>query len=120
MTECAPCSPVRPAGGPERAHKRCGARALPPPAPERGEPLTARSARIGRNSGPVPGDKSARLVFGRLRPPRGGAPETEPPVSVRAAGAVDPVPRGPSVDWPALLPDVARRLLGEPHPRPRR
>ena len=24
------------------------------------------------------------------------------------------MPRGPSVDWPALLPDVARRLLGEP------
>ena len=74
----------------------------------------------------MPGDKSARLVHplrlpalvGRLRPPGGGAPETEPPVSVRAgaiAGAVDPVPRGPSVDWPALLPDVARRLLGEPH-----
>ena len=38
-------------------------------------------------------------------------------MSVRAAtiaGAVDPVPRGPSVDWPALLPDVARRLLGDP------
>ena len=74
----------------------------------------------------MPGDESARLVHplrlpalvGRLRPPGGGAPETEPPVSVRAgaiAGAVDPVPRGPSVDWPALLPDVARRLLGEPH-----
>ena len=62
----------------------------------------------------MPGDESARLVHplrlpalvGRLRPPGGGAPETEPPVSVRA-----PVS---GADFAALLPDVARRLLGDP------
>ena len=56
----------------------------------------------------MPGDESARLVHplrlpalvGRLRPPGGGAPETEPAVS--------------GADFAALLPDVARRLLGDP------
>ena len=74
----------------------------------------------------MPRGAAARLVVhplrlsalvGRLRPPGGGATEAAAAVSVRAAtiaGAGDPVPRGPSVDWPALLPDVARRLLGDP------
>ena len=82
---------------------------------------------LAAGAGAVPGDESARLVHPRrlpalarrLRPP-GGERQAEAEaeaVSIRAGAAADRAPVS-GADFAALLPDVARRLLGDP-PRAR-
>ena len=81
---------------------------FPPPVPERCEPLTAQKRtnpalfRPGARSPIGPAGASAPIagMVGRLRSPRGGATEASAPVS--------------GADFAALLPDVARLLLGDP------
>ena len=55
-------------------------------------------------------------LVGRLRPPGGGATEAAAPVSIRAGAIAAAADRAPvsGADFAALLPDVARRLLGDP------
>ena len=59
-------------------------------------------------------------MFGNARPALQGQDRApEKPSGSAAGGSVPPVGRScnPAIDWPALMPDVARALLGEPNAR---
>ena len=62
------------------------------------------------------GASALSALVGRLRPPGGGATAAAAPVSIRAGAIAAAADRAPvsGADFAALLPDVARRLLGDP------